>query len=370
MRKPQRQSSTKYMTSVHHELGNLDSTLCNHIFLPPTTMNSSERMASLLADSLENFLKRRGNILEEARTHLEWSWGLDYRDLEQHLEQFSNETLAERLLTDERVIVIPHIHDLHHLSFRDFKRKRAFVRLRPILEAYSGDQTFSYFVLPLDSTDSILPHRLELATPPHIVLIRTGAKLMRAYGDEPVGDDLLGQQLVARVRKASETRKDRRFGFGPLQLSIILRLYSTWTYVDPVPPGFKAGLVDYAQVDKKVIQTPYSPQYSPAHVAKYDPEPQRRVTARELRQDFNAKKEPLADADDSGSEIEDDSNPAWAKDVQQWAQVVSQTAERDERILINDITPDNRLEGSRTIASVDLARPDYRVRFRRRSMGP
>ncbi|KAF7293035.1 hypothetical protein MIND_01202900 [Mycena indigotica] len=322
-------------------------------------MTASELVTSLLADSLETFKQRGEQALNEARTRLEWSWGLEYRGLDEHLEQYPSYI---ELLTDERVIVIPHITDLRRLSYRN-NRKRILARPKPISEIRS--QTFAYFVLAMDPHSNVPPRRVDLDTPPHIVLIRAAARLIRAYGGRPRGNDSIGLELIERTRLA--THEDP-FYFGTAQLGILRDLYSSWTRMSYVSPSFKSGLSDYQTLVDDAPILP-SPKRHQAYPIEHHPEPQRRVTASELQQAFNPPVEQLDDMEDSGSDTEDESNPGWANDLQQWAQVVLRAAEHDEKVLINHIVPDLR-EGSRTLTSVHLPTPDYLMRNRRHSVGP
>ncbi|KAJ7058809.1 hypothetical protein C8F01DRAFT_282928 [Mycena amicta] len=260
---------------------------------------------------------------------------------------------TDPLLDDDRVLVLSDRDDLRELSVRD-SRKQSRLRSPHVSQTYAGKQSFTYFVLPLDPTSALPAHRVDLATPPHVVLIRTGAKLMRVYGSQPVGDDTMDRELVQRRENITQ---DPPF-FASRQLGIILALYGIWTRLGYISPTFKSGESDATLVEEvPVIPVSCSPKRSRSPVIDLCLEPQRRVTSRELNQE--------PEDDDSGSELEDDSNPTWAVDVQQWADTTSHTAECDDELLVSGIL-DEGLEQPRTLASVDLDQPDYLKHNKRR----
>ncbi|KAJ7056984.1 hypothetical protein C8F01DRAFT_339626 [Mycena amicta] len=310
---------------------------------------TSERVARLLSDALQIHKLRDDRVLEGVRTRLEWEWGLNYKSLDEHLGEFPD---TDPLLDDDRVLVLPHDDDLEELSIRD--RMALFPSRGPhVSQIYAGRQSFNYFVLPLDPTSALPAHRVDLAIPPHVVLIRTGAKLMRAYGGKPIRDDPIGRELIQRIEKITEPDP---FVVTNRQIFLIRHLYRIWTRVGYISPTFKSGESDATLVEEApVIPVSYSPKRPRSRIIDLDPEPQRHATASELEKDFNQD-------DDSGSEIDgDDSNPTWVEDVQQWADTASHVAEHDDELLVNNISYDV-LERPRTFASVDLGQPDYRKR--------
>ncbi|KAJ7056926.1 hypothetical protein C8F01DRAFT_1256869 [Mycena amicta] len=312
---------------------------------------TSERVARLLSDALEVHELRDNCVLEGVQTRLEWEWGLNYQGLDEHLGESPD---TDPLLDDNAVVVLPHRGDFEKLSIRDRSHK-ALARRPHISQIYAGQQSFNYFVLPLDPTSTLPARRVDLATPPHVVLISTGAKLMRVYGEKPIGDDTMDRELVQRIHKITEPDP---FSFTSRQLELILHLYAMWTRLGYIPPTFKSGESDATLVEEASVVLSCSPKRPPKRArspaSDLYSEPQRRVTASELEKDFNRDSED----DDSGSEIEEDSNPTWAADVQQWADTTSHAAEHDDKLSLNEIL-DDVLERPRTFASVDLGQPDY-----------
>ncbi|KAJ7052785.1 hypothetical protein C8F01DRAFT_1169954 [Mycena amicta] len=169
---------------------------------------------------------------------------------------------------------------------------------------------------------------------------------MRAYGSKPIiVDDPMGRQLIQRIE--AMTTSDPFF-FGSREIGLIRSLYWTWTRLDRIPPTFKSGESDATLGEEApVVTVSCSPKRPRSPVISLDPEPQRRVTASELEKDFNQEPED----DDSGSEVEDDSDPTWVVDVQEWADTALHAAEHDAKLLVNDIA-DDVLERPRTLASV------------------
>ncbi|KAJ7056981.1 hypothetical protein C8F01DRAFT_1256921 [Mycena amicta] len=313
---------------------------------------TSDRVARLLSDALEIHKLRDDRVLEGVQTRLEWEWGLDHKCLDEHLREFPD---TDPLLDDVRVLVLPHDDDLQKLSIHDLK-KRPLIRSPQVSQIYSGQQTFKYFVLPLDPTSALPAYRVELTIPPHVILINTGAKLLRVCRGKPLGDDPIGRELVRRIENLTEPDP---FVFTSREVFLIRHLYGAWTRVGYVPPAFRSGESDTTLVEEApVIPVSCSPKRR-SPIIDLDPEPQRRATASELEKDFNQD-------DDSGSEIDDDdSNPTWVEDVQQWADTASRAAEHDDELLVNNIS-DDVLERPRTFASVDLGQPDYLKRNKRR----
>ncbi|KAF7293056.1 hypothetical protein MIND_01205000 [Mycena indigotica] len=297
-----------------------------------------------------------------SKNGLEWSWGLEHKKLNEHLQLFAAAEDME-LLTDERVYVSPHTTDIRRIYFG--KRPLRTLDFPNITTLYAGAQKFRYFVIPFDPSSSILPRRVELKTPPHIVLIRSTAKLMRAYHGAPMLHDPIGSALADRIREATE---HDRFPLGAGTLQFMRSLYWRFTHMNHVHPSFRSNHSD----DERVVEATPAPAFAlirptskplPILGGKitFGPEPQRRVTASELGQDFNEPVDTIEAEEDSGSEAEDNSSPTWARDVEKWAQTTEQAAERDEKMLINDINSDWQ-EGTRTVTSVDLAMPDYLTR--------
>ncbi|KAF7315843.1 PCI domain-containing protein [Mycena indigotica] len=314
------------------------------------------KVASLLANSLELFVERGQNLLEEVRTRLEWSWGLEYEGLEEHLQQFPDNC---ELLTDEQLIVLPHRYNLWKLSIRASAASKSLQRRPHISQTYKGTSSFNYFVIPLDPASPVMPRRIQLTTPPHIIVIYAAAKLSRAYHGEPIRDDPIGRELLERVLQFDE---EDPFQFDNFSIGVTRQLYRTWTNRDPVAPTFKSGQSDATLVEERpVIHVPSAENLKskqPPTVEVYL-EPERRVTAHELMHDFNGEE------GSSDSDIEDDSDPLWEMDVEQWASTALHVGERDEKVLINEVLPD-ALERTRTFASIDLSQPAYLKHGKRR----
>ncbi|KAJ7058170.1 hypothetical protein C8F01DRAFT_1149819 [Mycena amicta] len=324
-------------------------------------------VATFLADAVHTYRNLNDDIRAEVRTRLEWTWGLEYGGLEEHLRQFAD--AAESLLADERMIVIPPVVIVEDLLFRDME-VFPLTRKAHVMQLYDTD-FFHYFVVPLHPTTALPARRMESRTPPHIALVMTVARLERATRHELMRDNFVRRDIVKRV--ADATQQD------PFYLTIhdvekMDLMVQNWTRAELIPKGFSSGESDTTLVDNLFRSPSPSPPYRKILPVDLPPEPCRRATTEELNAEIvlvDVSKLPqlahLLDEPDSGSECEDDSNPSWAADLRDWVKSASHATEENEPPLVDQ--SENSTDGeerTRTFDSVDLTQPDYLRHAKRR----
>ncbi|KAK7042336.1 hypothetical protein R3P38DRAFT_2889857 [Favolaschia claudopus] len=129
-------------------------------------------LATSLHDTDESCIRRR------VRERLEWTWGLGYDHLDEHLQQFSD---PQGFLTDDAILVFPQSHVVEELSCRDDRGEKC-VRRPYIQKLYNGRCSFEYILVAIDPASSFSYRVVNSEVPPHLALCTTFGKIMKAWG--------------------------------------------------------------------------------------------------------------------------------------------------------------------------------------------
>ncbi|KAF7332551.1 PCI domain-containing protein [Mycena kentingensis (nom. inval.)] len=289
---------------------------------------------------------------EEARTRLEYTWGLQYGGLEAHLREFPD---AEQLLQDtEQCLVLPSSTALKRLSLHsdDADPLRAPPKIN---QAYrDSDRTFRYLVVPIDTASALPIQTIVSPARPHIIITATAARITQA-GGRLWADDAFGGRLVRRVKQQTD------FAFGAAGLGNMQYLTYEWLRLRSVSPSFRSGTSETTLVENGLITSLKCPAVTP--LAR--PSPPRKRQAN-VGQPTVPQIIPEGDEADSGSEYEEVADEEWVSDLRGWARTTS-VAQRDESLFFNQIDGGAVSEPVRAVTDVDLEQPDY-LRFKRRKM--
>ncbi|KAF7340832.1 hypothetical protein MSAN_02112600 [Mycena sanguinolenta] len=169
----------------------------------------------------------------QVRNRLEWTWGLGYDHLDEHLQEFDD---PQSLLTDETVLVFPHNDILQQLFSRNMTGK---------LGLYNGHKSFEYLVLPTDAASPLPPRIVTSELPPHLALCTTFGKMLKAWGKLPGWD----ANLVSVVERAKAVPHTSRPPLEMWQLTQMDNINRKWTWGDYVPPSFMSADSDQTMVE-------------------------------------------------------------------------------------------------------------------------
>ncbi|KAJ7039150.1 hypothetical protein C8F04DRAFT_1087286 [Mycena alexandri] len=246
-----------------------------------------------------------------------------------------------------------------------------------IQELYKDRTSFEYIIIPIDAAHPTPPHIIVSELPPHIALLTTAAKIFKSWAL------LIGQEChelrLALIERSKMASHDGRPLYDLHNLTQIEDVFSRWTYMHRVPETFLSGEDLHpapAEGDEsaKTRVEPESPFRSKqadwevgSSVSCRDPEPKRRLLPFELEQDFSLTDGDDDDASDDNATDSDDEDVhgeaayASVRDIEGWvADVVC--ADADQTLVNNlQIEPDPS-EKTRLPWSLDLDKPDYRLR--------
>ncbi|KAJ6510836.1 hypothetical protein C8R45DRAFT_397264 [Mycena sanguinolenta] len=327
----------------------------------------------------------KGDTPTQVRKRLEWTWGLGYDHLDEHLQEFDD---PQSLLTDESVLIFPHNDILQQLFYRNMAGKLG-VRRPYIQKLYNGDKTFEYLVLPTDAASPLPPWIMTSQLPPHLVVCTTFGKMLKAWRKLPGWD----ANLVSVIERAKAVPHNGRPALRLSQLTQMDNITRKWTWADYVPPSFMSADSDQTMVEpedehpaaghakRKSTSSGFEPSSSGSRH-----EPKRRVLLSEL--ELPPAFAVDCDTDDDDDAISHDSyisgvegdpeefvkasvargdyevDPRWLTGIWRWAKRAS-NAEGDETLNDEQINDDPR-EHPRDVGSLDLGKPDYLMRDTRR----
>ncbi|KAJ7042005.1 hypothetical protein C8F04DRAFT_1078005, partial [Mycena alexandri] len=289
---------------------------------------------------------------------LEWTWGLEYGALTDHLEGFnSDRQMADILANDDLIAVY-------------------------------GRSSFEYLVLPVDPSSGILPRLLVSSVPPHVTVAPSVDHLLKRWGYERDLFDAACESIMQNV--AANPPAGATFQPNSHTFAIIQYLHERWA-TRCVPSRFR-GLDDSDGDEEEGVviksdEGSSTMEWEVATLASEDEEPQRRLLPHELAADPVVKFRTLVRVADDGDDAiscdsyitglegkpeefskasiarakYDDEDAAWEQGIQSWAQGASVVT--DERMLLNDdqIEEDPR-EQPRVATTLDLEKPDYLAR--------
>ncbi|KAJ7123883.1 hypothetical protein C8R43DRAFT_1241118 [Mycena crocata] len=332
-------------------------------------------------------------ISEEVRNRLEWTWGLGHNHLDEHLHGFDD---PHGVLLDENLLVFPHNDMIRDVAFRN-----ANIKLRAprpyIQKLYQGRTSFEYVVVPLDPSDPLPPRTLVSNVPPHLVLCTTSGKIQRAWGKLP-SDDYTAFRLSLIERSKTATQGNSRPPLSIRYLDDMQHIHRTWSFVDFVPSSFLSEDSDQTMVepddDSRSESSGMASVLGPSASCYH--EPQRRLFPHELQNDPVDVQIPLFPSADGDTEDDDDdtissdshitgvedpeeyakakasvmraddkADRRWKKAIQTWAEDTSGGA--DETLLNDGQIKEDPKEQPRMATSLDLSKPDYLSRRKRRT---
>ncbi|KAJ6530315.1 hypothetical protein B0H19DRAFT_1242660 [Mycena capillaripes] len=348
-------------------------------------------------------------IQVQVRDRLEWIWGLGHDRLDEHLQGFAD---PQSVLIDEALLVFPRNDIIREIWLRHGRTEFG-VRRPPIQRArhpaiyvslelkfafqlYKGSKSFEYLVVPIDYNSPLPVRLMALEVPPHLALCTTSGKMMKAWGHLLGKDcDVLRASLAQRSAAATH---DGRPALTKSELDIMQLTHRTWTRSDYVPPSFLSETSDQTMVEVEEEERPVPKQKSPSKTMEWEVgssasrhEPKRRLLPTELHQDpANIRLFPSADGDDddddaisadshiSGVEDPDEFAKAsaargdyeldrrWLTGIKRWAKSTSGAGGDDSLLNDTQIKEDPR-EQPRAAASLDLDKPDYLLRQKKRT---
>ncbi|KAJ7450035.1 hypothetical protein B0H11DRAFT_1928418 [Mycena galericulata] len=320
-------------------------------------------------------------ICDEVRDRLEWTWGLGHDHLDEYLQRFVD---PQRVLMDDRLLVFPHSDMIREISARNRKMKSG-VRRSHIDK---GCKSFEYVVVPLDRSSPLPARTLISDVPPHLVLCTTSGKFMDAWG-YLTGEDYttVRVSLIEHLKTASPT--DKRPPLTLWDLDAILQIYRTWSFMDPIPSTFISEASDQMMVEvEEESGSDGGMAWEVGSSVSCRHEPKRRLLPSERQQDVIIRLFPSTDNQDYDNAISLDSHITgvddpdefaeasmargdyeedgeWLEGMAKWAKGTSGAT---EQILLNDgQIPDDPREQPRVATSLDLDKPDYLSKSRKRT---
>ncbi|KAJ7233516.1 hypothetical protein B0H12DRAFT_1076605 [Mycena haematopus] len=334
-------------------------------------------------------------IQDQVRDRLEWTWGLDHRHLDEHLQTFSD---THGIFTDNTVLVFPHNAMIHEV-WLNYGVVEFGVRPPHIQKLYKGCTSFEYLVVPIDPASPHPARFLISEVPPHLALCTTSGKIMKAWGRMPAKEcDPLSASVIERAKAA--IHPDR----PPLSTEMLDTMKFThrfWSWANYVPPSFVSDTSDQTLVEveedslipKRKLSGSENLDWATKSSSSRN-EPKRRLLHSELQPPdlptATVRMFPSADGDDDDDEddvisadshisgLEDDPEELakasmargdyevdrkWLKRVKRWA-VGTSAADADEALLIDTQIKEDPREQPRVVTSLDLEKPDYLSRRR------
>ncbi|KAJ6510840.1 hypothetical protein C8R45DRAFT_1207685 [Mycena sanguinolenta] len=308
------------------------------------------------AKPVDKFARNVPGIDRQIRRRLEWTWGLGYGSLDEHVRGFMD---PQNLLTDETLLVFPHNDIIKQFMSRENRFGKPGVSRSDIQKMYKNGKTFEYLVLPiqLEPIDFKIPcppaQILTSGVPPHLALCTTFGKMLYAWGAFTRMEwEVECCHLVERAAKVASPA--RRPALGMWQFSEIEHLYRNWVREDFAPPSFQGCELKRKSRDRddrdepraKRIRLP-SPTWRTASLDDVD-------------SDDSSVEETNSDYEGFNEDYEEDR--ALLETTRRWAKEVGSDADEpvfdDAQIELNDgqIERGGRGRGR----SVDLETPDFK----------
>ncbi|KAF8198153.1 hypothetical protein K438DRAFT_2016270 [Mycena galopus ATCC 62051] len=332
--------------------------------------------------------REKPGIQAEVRDRLEWIWGLAHGHLDEHLREFTD---PQNLLTDETILIFPPNDIIQALSFR---RGKTGLCRTPIEQSYNGCRSFEYLAVAIDPADTSPPRILSLEVPPHLVLITTSGKIMKAWAC--LSRQAWNSNRISVVERGKGAAHNVRPALELEQLNEINHIYRMWSWIEPVPLSFLSGDSETTMVEPEEQhrdgkqKSTHGNSDSKASSSGSRREPKRRLLPSELQRPPLIRLFPSADSDDDENDaISNDSHISgvdgdpeefvkasiargdyevdrkWLKGIRRWAAKASK-ADVDETLLNDRQIKEDSREQPRDATSLDLAKPDYLRRHKYR----
>ncbi|KAJ6567403.1 hypothetical protein DFH09DRAFT_1363558 [Mycena vulgaris] len=313
-------------------------------------------------------------IQDQVRDRLEWTWGLDHRHLDEHLQRFA---VTHDIFTDNTLLVFPHNDIIREVWLRYGATKLGFRRPH-IQKLYKGCTSFEYLVVPIDPA-SPHPARLLISEmPPHLALCTTSGKIMKAWGRMPAKE--CAPLRASVIERAKATIHHDRPPLSIWELDVMKSTHRTWSWMNYVPPSFVSDASDQTLIEVEGEESPVPKRKLfggknmdwAARSSSSRHEPKRRLLPSELQQpNPPTATDDVISADSHISGIEYDPEEfakvsmargdyeVDRKWVKRWA-VGTFGADADEALLIDTPIKEDPKEKPRVVTSLDLEKPDWR----------
>ncbi|KAJ7700815.1 hypothetical protein B0H17DRAFT_1327839 [Mycena rosella] len=308
-------------------------------------MSSLKVLNAIIDAARRGWNAERPVSIEHIRCRLEWSWGIEYGTLDEHVHQFSDPRLTD-IMMDDNLILVAHPDLVQKL----YRYSRA-----PVQDLYESGKTFEYFVLPVDPATGTAP-RLLLSS------------LLKRWGYSSFKFDAAAKSLI----KLGEASPPTGATFLPNRDTFVHLRYTheSWATCYIAARFFGEDSESEASADMA---------WEVQIISNFD-EPCRRMLPHEFEQEpvvkirqalvYNEEDEAIScDSHITGAEDPEEylkasiaradyADPSWLTRMESWAE----GAERvdDDEMLVNDeqIEEDSK-EGPRVATSLDLTKPDY-----------
>ncbi|KAJ7494372.1 hypothetical protein B0H11DRAFT_934008 [Mycena galericulata] len=311
---------------------------------------------------------------EEIRGNLEWAWGLEHGDFDEHLANFHDPQLVD-ILVDDNLILLAHPDLVNEILFATASMPSSISKPRiRIHDLYRGRQVFEYLVLPVDVSSQVAPRALFSSIPPHLTLSSSVDKIFKRWGYSRVDFDAVRVSLVELIKTTYPTGAT----FIPNEHTFNNLKYIHETWVNCRVPlrffGLEGSEDEESDEDAASSTMEWEVQTLPD-------EPQRRLLPHELEQEPVLKLPILRPVDDEDDVISCDSHitgvedpeefakasfargdyepsRTWLKGMERWVRGASETV--DGEMLLNDgQIEEDFTEKPRVATSLDLNQPDY-----------
>ncbi|KAJ6530316.1 hypothetical protein B0H19DRAFT_1384774 [Mycena capillaripes] len=198
---------------------------------------------SIITLATPNTQRNIPGIQDQVRVRLEWSWGLGYNHLDEHLREFVD---PEELLMNEVLLVFPH-NDIIRDVWHHYGTAELGVRRPHIQRMYKGCKSFEYLVVPIVSASSLPVRLLTLELPPHLAICTTSGKMTKSWGALPAKDATALR--VSVIERSAAIKHNDRPPLTMWQLDIMKLTHRTWSCSDYVPPNFLSETSDQPIVE-------------------------------------------------------------------------------------------------------------------------
>ncbi|KAF7368332.1 hypothetical protein MVEN_00154600 [Mycena venus] len=317
---------------------------------------------------------------------LEWTWGLDHRHLDEHLQKFSD---THDIFTDDTLLVFPH-NDIICKVCLQYSALKLGVR-RPHIQscikaAHPSNIWWSLSIPPAPHP----PRLLTSEVPPHLALCTTSGKIMKAWGRIPAKE--CAPLRASVIERANATIRHDRPPLSFWELDVMKSTHRIWSWMGGVPPSSVSDAFDQTLVEMEGEESPVHKRKSSggknmdsaARSLSSLQEPKRRLLPSELQQPnpptATGRMFPSADGDNDEDDedevisvdshisgVEDveeftkasmargdyEMDPKWLKGIDRWA-VGTSKADAHEALSIDTQIKEDPREQPRVVTSVDL----------------
>ncbi|KAJ7765759.1 hypothetical protein B0H16DRAFT_1524293 [Mycena metata] len=326
--------------------------------------------------------------LDDIHCRLEWTWGLEYGALNEHLQSFNSDRQLADILANKDLMVLTDWETIGKMSLHLSHSPKTISGSRIMIQDVYDRCSFEYLVLPVDPSSGIAPQLLISSVPPHVTVAPSVDHLLKRWGYEQDLFDAACKSIMQHVAAnppAGATFQPNFHTFTDLRY-----LHERWA-TRSVPSQFRGLEGSDDDVEEAVLMNSdegsSTLEWEVATLPSEEEEPRRRLLPHELAADLVVKFRTLVRVADDGDEViscdsyitghegrpeefskasmaratSDEKDAAWEQGIKSWVQGTSVVD--DERMLLNDdqIEEDPK-EQPRVAATLDLEKPDYLAR--------